>query len=146
MRRLACALALTATPLLHGLAFPPTNLRLLAWVAFVPWFVALRLVSAGMALLLSGVVTVTGTYLVASWLPRAAAGYYGQPVILGALLFVGAWCVTLAPWVLGFAASYRALAVRRSSAALPLLVGAAWAGMELCRVRGPAGDPFGLLG
>src|SRR2546428_858072 len=145
MRRLVCVLALTATPLLHGLAFPPADLHLLVWIALVPWFAAIRLTSARTALALSAVVSLTGTYLVAGWLPRAASGYYGQPFVVGALLFVGAWCVTLAPWFLGFAAAYRAMAARRSAWIVPLLVGAAWAGMEICRVRGPSGHPFGPL-
>src|SRR5436190_3188681 len=102
MRRLVYVLALTATPVLHGLAFPPANLRVLAWIALVPWFVAMRLANTRWALVLGGVVSLTGTYLVAGWLPRAAAGYYGQPVLVGALLFVGAYGVTLAPWFLGF--------------------------------------------
>jgi apolipoprotein N-acyltransferase len=45
MRALTYGLALLVTPVLHGLAFPPWSLWWLAWVAFVPWFVAIRLAS-----------------------------------------------------------------------------------------------------
>ncbi len=145
LRALTYALALLATPVLHGLSFPLAGRHLLAWVTFVPWFAAVRLARAHTALLLTAVTTLAGTYLVASWLPRAVAGYYAQPLALGVALFVGAWCVTLAPWVLAFTLCYRAMA-RRAAPTLPLLVGAAWVGIELCRVRLLAGDPFGLLG
>jgi len=138
-------LAVFATPALHGLAFPPARRYLWAWVALVPWFAAIRLAGARTALLLSAVVTLTGTYLVAGWLPRAVAVYYGQPVVVGIGLFVAAWCATLAPWFLGFTLCYRAMAAR-SARTLPLLVGAAWAACELGRVRVLVGDPFGLLG
>jgi len=127
-------LAVFATPALHGLAFPPARRYLWAWVALVPWFAAIRLAGARTALLLSAVVTLTGTYLVAGWLPRAVAVYYGQPVVVGIGLFVAAWCATLAPWFLGFTLCYRAMAAR-SARTLPLLVGAAWAACELGRVR-----------
>jgi apolipoprotein N-acyltransferase len=142
-RVVAYGAALVATPLLHGLAFPPARLHFLAWIALVPWFVALRMAGPGIALVLSAVVTCTGTYLVASWLPRAVAVYYGQPFVLGVALFAGAWTVTLAPWFLAFTVCYRAMA-RRASGALPLLVGAAWTASELGRVR-LFGNPFGLL-
>ena len=136
--------ALALTPLLHGLAFPRTRVHLLAWIALVPWFVALRLASPRGALVLTAVVTFAGTFLVASWLPAAVAIYYRQPWALGIALFAGAWTVTLAPWFLAFAAAYRVMA-RRAARTLPLLVGAAWAATELARVR-LSGNPFGLLG
>lgn len=144
-RQTAVALAaMIVTPLLHGLAFPPARLPLLAWVAFVPWFVAIRLLTAPAAAAVSAVTTLLGTYLVAGWLPRAVSVYYAQPFPLGIALFVGAWTVTLAPWFLAFTAAYQAIA-RRFAAALPLLVAAAWTAGELGRVR-LTGDPFALLG
>jgi apolipoprotein N-acyltransferase len=144
-RALVYGLALLTTPALHGLAFPPANLHSLAWIAFVPWFVAIRLAPAGTALLLTSTVTLLGSYLVTTWLPRAVAVYYGQPVTVGVALLIGVWAVTVAPWVLLFTLSYRALA-RRVAWTLPLLAGAAWAAAELGRVRLLVGDPFGLLG
>src|SRR5581483_2476180 len=145
MRAVAVILALVATPVLHGLSFPPTRLAPLAWFAFVPWFVALRLVGLRAALALSAVVTLAGTYLVARWLPAGVATYYGQSFALGAGLFFAAWTVTMSPWLLAFPACYRA-AARRAAATLPLIVGAGWVGAELARVRIGLGNPFGLLG
>jgi apolipoprotein N-acyltransferase len=136
--------ALLVTPVLHGLAFPPARLHLLAWIAFVPWFVAIRLATPGVAALVSAVTTLVGTYLVSGWLPRAVAVYYAQPAALGIALFLGAWTVTLAPGFLAFTAAYRAMA-RRFAGTLPLLAAAAWVAVEFGRVR-IAGNPFGLLG
>jgi apolipoprotein N-acyltransferase len=137
--------ALATTPLLHALGFAPDRVHLLAWVAFVPWFVALRRAGPGSALVVSALVTLAGSWLVVTWLPRGVAVYYGQPLVLGIALMVGVWALTVAPWVLLFTACYRALA-RRTVRALPLLVGAAWAANELARGRLLIGDPFGLLG
>ncbi|HEY3187543.1 MAG TPA: apolipoprotein N-acyltransferase, partial [Solirubrobacteraceae bacterium] len=136
--------AVVVTPLLHWLAFPPTRVHVLAWVAFVPWFIAVRVLSGRAAAAVSAMTTLIGTYLVSSWLPRAVSVYYAQPVALGIALFVGAWTVTLAPWFLAFTACYRTIA-RRFTAGLPFLVAAAWAAGELGRVR-LTGDPFALFG
>ena len=149
-RAIVYAGALLTTPILHGLTFPPASLHWVAWVALVPWFVALRLASTGGALVLTSVITLAGSYAVAGWLPRGVAMYYGQPLIVGIGFFVGVWIVTVGPWVLVFTVCYRALARRlttpRGLATLPLLAGAAWTGTELGRVRLLIGDPFGLFG
>jgi apolipoprotein N-acyltransferase len=144
-RRVMYALAVLVTPALHGLCFPPASLAPAAWVAFVPWFVAIRLATLAEAVALSCIVTLAGSYFVASWLPRAVATYYAQPLGIGITLFAGVWAVTVAPWVIAFTLGYRALA-RRFVVALPLLAGAAWVAAELGRVRLLIGDPFGLFG
>ena len=139
------ALALLVTPVLHGLSFPPFGLAALAWIAFVPWFAAIRLAGPVAALAITSFTTFAGSTVVASWLPRAVANYYGQPFAVGVALFVGVWAVTVAPFVLAFTVAYRALG-RRGPVVLPLLAGAAWAATELCRVELLVGNPFGLLG
>jgi apolipoprotein N-acyltransferase len=144
-RASAYALALLVTPVLHGLCFPEARVHWIAWICFVPWFVAIRIAPFKTALLITGATTLLGSYLVTPWLPAAVANYYAQPLSVGIGLFIGVWAVMVAPWVLLFTACYRALA-RRRGAALPLLAGAAWAGAELARVRLLAGEPFGLLG
>lgn len=146
MRALTYVLALLVTPLLHGLSFPPWSLWWLAWIAFVPWFAALRLVSTTTrAVLITCFTTLAGSYVVAGWLPRAVATYWGQPPEIGAALFVGVWLVTVAPAVVLFTLCYRA-AARRHGASMAFVAGAAWAGTELARVELGIGDPFGLLG
>lgn len=144
-RTAICTLALLLTPVLHGLSFPPFELPLLAWVAFVPWFAAIRLVGPWTALGITSLTTFAGSTVVASWLPRAVATYYGQPLALGVGIFVGVWAVTVAPFVLAFTLAYRALG-RQAGPALPLLAGAAWTANEIGRVELLVGNPFGLLG
>ena len=136
--------SVVVTPLLHWLAFPPMRMSVLAWVAFVPWFLAMRILSRWPALLVSMLTTLLGTYLVSSWLPRAVSVYYAQPVALGIALFVGAWTVTLAPWFLAFTFCYRTISCHYT-ARLPFYVAAAWTAGELGRVR-LTGDPFALFG
>jgi len=142
-RVLAVVLALVVTPVLHALAFPPWRLGALAWVAFVPWFAALRTLRPIPGIVLTSVVTLAGTYLVASWLPSAVANYYAQPLVVGLGLFLGAWLVTMAAPLWAFTLCYRVLA-RRFPRTGPLFAGAAWTANELARVS--LGNPFGLLG
>jgi apolipoprotein N-acyltransferase len=138
-------LAVLASAALYGLSFPPARLRVLAWVALVPWFVVLRRANLRAALVLTTVGTLGALALVASWLPRAVANYYAQPLVAGVGVFVGVWVLTVGLWVLAFAFSYRALA-RRLPVGLPIVVAAAWVATELGRVRLLIGNPFGLLG
>jgi apolipoprotein N-acyltransferase len=139
------ALALLVTPVLHGLSFPPFGFAALAWIAFVPWFAALRSPDPSPRSRSRRSPTFAGSTVVASWLPRAVANYYGQPFALGVAFFVAVWAVTVAPFVLAFTVAYRR-SPRRASWTLPLLAGAAWAATELCRVELLVGNPFGLLG
>jgi apolipoprotein N-acyltransferase len=144
-RRVLYALVLLLTPVTHALAFPPARISWLAWVCFVPWFMAIRVATPTTALVITSLTTMLGTYLVASWLPTAVANYYGQSLVVGLAFFLGAWALTIAPWVWLFTLLYRA-AARRCTRLLPVVAGAAWAGTELLRERLLIGDPFGLLG
>lgn len=139
------AAAVLVTPVLHALGFPLQRWWWLEWVAFVPWFYALRLSSTRAALVISSLTTLLGSYYCTPWLPRAVADYYQQPLILGLLLFGGVWLLTVAPYIAGFTFLYRRLA-QHQRLWLPLLGGMAWAGMELARTRLFIGDPFGLFG
>jgi apolipoprotein N-acyltransferase len=146
MRALTYGLALLVTPVLHGLSFPPWSLWWLAWIAFVPWFAAIRLASTGTrAVLITCFTTLAGSWVVAGWLPRAVSTYWGQPPWVGAALLAGVWLVTVAPAVVVFTLCYRA-AARRHGASMAFVAGAAWAATEYARVELGIGDPFGLLG
>jgi apolipoprotein N-acyltransferase len=146
MRALTYGLALLVTPVLHGLSFPPWSLWWLAWVAFVPWFVAIRLASTNTrAVLITCFTTLAGSWVVAGWLPRAVSTYWGQPPWAGAVLLAAVWLVTVAPAVVVFTLCYRA-AARRHGASMAFVAGAAWAATEFARVELGIGDPFGLLG
>src|SRR5262245_10963508 len=144
MRLLALLLATTASAILYGLSFPPTQLRLLAWVALVPFLAAIRRAGLAGTLALAWLWTVVMAYVVGDWFPRSLSTYYGQPAYVGIAFFFGVSSLLAAPYYMAFAVVYRRLA-RVSTALLPLLAGAAWAGAELARVR-LGGNPWALSG
>jgi hypothetical protein len=68
--------------------------------------------------------------------------YFLQSFAVALGLFVGVFTVMAAPYVMAFAAAYRALASRFGPVALPMLAGAAWTASELGRGRLFTGTPF----
>jgi hypothetical protein len=122
---------------LYGLAFPPIGWRLGAWIALVPFLLALRRASRRGALLLAW-----GWLLVMAWtvgdaLPRAVATYYEQSTLFGVTFAVAVFSLHGAPYYMAFAAWYRA--VRALSAVwMPLLTAAAWVALD-GRIHGLAG-------
>jgi apolipoprotein N-acyltransferase len=137
--------AMLIAPLLYGGSFPLWKIAWVAWLALIPWCVALRMVGTLRAVLIACGSTVLGSYVCTTWLPAAVANYYQQPLVLGIVLFVGVYVLTVGPYVTAFTLCYRRLA-QSPSAWLPLLTGAAWTAAEVGRVRLFVGDPFGLFG
>src|SRR5262245_39506627 len=131
--------------LLYGLAFPPTTLRPLAWVALVPLLLALQKRAIGPAFVLGLIFTLVFAYVISDFLPVALASYFAQPLLVGAVVLLGAAVATAALHYAVFAACYAALS-RHFARTLPLLAAAAWVGVELARVEGPIGNPWGLAG
>jgi apolipoprotein N-acyltransferase len=86
------------------------------------------------ALLLCWVWTHVLCYVVWDWGPAAVTTYFKQSQTVAVGLFFGLGTVMLAPYFMGFAVAYRALA-RRFSRSLPLWTAAAWAAAELARSR-----------
>ena len=134
MRLPAAIVATIASAVLYGLAFPTTAWRLLAWIALVPWLLALRGAPFSRALVLGWLWSVASAYVVGDWFAPSLAQYYHQPYAVGLLLFFAVSTVTAGPYYAAFAVCYRAL-VRRPGAALPLLAGAAWTAAEFARAR-----------
>jgi apolipoprotein N-acyltransferase len=146
------SLVLTAaSALLLGLAFPPTGWRPVAWIALVPFFVVLRSNRASIVLLLTWVWTHVLCYVVWDWGPAAVTTYFQQSQTTAVALFFGLATSMMAPYFIGFAFAYRALA-RRFSTSLPLWTAAAWAAAELARSRLLtetsffSGNPWALVG
>jgi apolipoprotein N-acyltransferase len=144
VRPLALLLPTTLSAVLYGLAFPPTRLRLLAWVALVPFLAVIRRARPGAALAAAWLWTVVAAYVVGDWFPRSISNYYQQPVIVGVAFFVGVSSLMAAPYYMAFAACYRRLARVRAPVA-PLVVGAAWAAAEFARVK-LGGNPWAVSG
>jgi len=144
--RLGTALALTAlSGSLYGLAFPPPGLWPLAWVALVPFLLAVRASGPRRAIGLGALLGVAASYGVGTWMPDAVINYYEQPFVVGVVVFL-ACAVLQSSWQFaGFALLYRQLARRRSALA-PLLVGAAWTAAELARAKPVIGNPWAMLG
>ena len=127
-------IATVASAVLYGLTFPTTSWRLLAWVALVPWLLALRGASLRRALGLAWLWSVVMAYVVGDWFAPSLAKYYHQSYAVGLLLFFVVSSVTAGPYYAAFAVCYRTL-VRRPGVALPIIAGAAWTAAEFARAR-----------
>jgi apolipoprotein N-acyltransferase len=144
--RLATAASLTAlSGALYGLAFPPVGWWPLAWVALVPFLVAVRESTPRRALGLGLLLGIAVSVGVGTWMPIAVINYYDQSFAIGVAVFLA--CALLqASWqYAGFAFLFGRLA-RRPSALAPVLVAAAWTAAELARVKPVVGNPWALLG
>ena len=95
-----------------GAAFPPTSLAPLAWIALVPFLLALRGAGFVTALLLGWFWTLLGAWTVGSWMPEAIASYFLQPRALGWAFFFGVSSLMAAVFYMGFALVYRRAAAR----------------------------------
>jgi apolipoprotein N-acyltransferase len=146
MHRLRLPAATLASAALYGLAFPPTALRGLAWVALVPFLVSVRRARKAGAMGLAWLWTVAAAYAVGGWFPRSVSTYYRQPIAVGIGFFAGVSSIMAAPFFVAFAVGYRALVRRRSPAILPLLAAAMWVACELARTNLLTGNPWALLG
>ncbi len=83
MRLLNLLIPTLASVILFSLTFPLTRIRVLAWVALVPYLVALRRARLREALLLGGICGVLSAYSIGLWFPTAFSSYYDQPLLLG---------------------------------------------------------------
>ncbi len=138
--RFAAAWAATAlSGWLYALAYPPHRIEPLAFVALVPFLLALRGVSTRAALFLCWFWPVFASSFVADALPAAVETYFLQPRLVSALFAIGVWTVTGSIYYMPFGLAVRAL---RIGVATPLGVGAAWAACELLRGRLFTGSSF----
>lgn len=144
MSRLVSVALTISSGALYGLSYPTARLQLLAWVALVPFFLALRGARLGWSLVLGWLWTTSAAWAVGDWFATAVARYYQQPLVVGLGFFVGVSGLMAAPFYMTFAAAYRTL-VRRSAPTTPLVVAAAWVAAELARTR-LAGNPWALFG
>lgn len=146
MRQALTLLATVASGCFYGLSFPTTSWRPLAWVALVPFLVALRRASTRGTVVLVWCWTVVAAYTLGDWFAPAIARYYHQPVAVGVALFFGVTTFLAAPWFLAFGLAYRTLATRWEGATLVLLTAAAWVAAEFARARWAAANPWALVG
>jgi apolipoprotein N-acyltransferase len=128
------ALAVVASAVLLLLAYPPTDLHWIAWVALVPLLLAARSMSTAGAFVLGVVWNLAFAFCLIDGLPDGVRAHFDQPAWVAwgfsALVFTMNSCLHYGAAL----ALYRELS-RRFSAALPLLAGAAFAAAELARAR-----------
>ncbi len=140
-RRLDVALLATViSGVLYALAFPPLRLRPLAWVALVPLLLALRDAGWRRRLGLGVLWTMVSGWSVGTWMASAVASYFEQPFAVGVAIFLIVTGLMAAPYYATFALAYAPLTRAGATsplarAATPLVVGAAWAAVELARGR-----------
>jgi apolipoprotein N-acyltransferase len=130
-----------ASAVLFALAFPPYGVKPLAWVALVPYLLALRPLGLRGRLLLGGFAGVLFAYSVGLWFAASVSSYYHQPRAVGVAVFFAVALTMVAPYYVLFAACYGPLA-RRFRTALPLLTACAWVAADLLRGRLFTGTPF----
>jgi apolipoprotein N-acyltransferase len=150
--RLSVGLAATAlSALLYGLAFPPFEWGPVAFVALVPFLVALRRLGRRDALLCAFLWAELASLLVANALPDAVETYFLQPRWLSWLFAIGVWAGTGSVYYVGFAAAYRGTS-GLPAVSQPWLAAAAWTAFELARGRllndtgWFVGNPWALAG
>jgi apolipoprotein N-acyltransferase len=148
----AAALATVASGWALAQAFPPAGQPAVAFVALVPFVLAVRLVrSARVAVLLGALWMLVFAWGINDWFPRAVARYCERSWPVGFAFFLGVTLLSAAPASMVFAwVVHRLARWRRDDAPtplapfVPLLVAAAWAAGELLRTR-VLGDPWGVV-
>ena len=130
---------------LYGVAFPPTAWWWLAWVAFVPVIAIARGGGPKRAGAAGALLAIAATGTTVDWLPRALAGFYGQPIAVGTGLFLAILVLMVVPpfSIFGLVVWLTASA---PAALRPLLVAASWTATELWRANAFTGNPWVLVG
>jgi apolipoprotein N-acyltransferase len=137
-------LATGASALLFAASFPPLEIQPLAWIALVPFLVALRGVGTRGVLWLSLLWGLLAAYATGTWFVGSVAVYFDQPYLVGVGFFFFIVATMAGPYYMVFGAAYARLA-GRFRVTLPLLGACAWVMIELGRGRLFTGSPF-LIG
>jgi len=124
-------------------SLPPLEIRPLAWIALVPFLVALRGSGTRWAVWLSLLWGLCLACATGTWFVSSVVDYFDQDYAVGVGFFLFTAAATSCPYYMVFGVVYVRLA-RRFGKALPLLAAAAWVTVELGRGRLLAGSPFML--
>jgi apolipoprotein N-acyltransferase len=140
------AVALTVlSGALYGIAFPPVGWWPVAWIALVPFLVAIRGASAARSIGLGALLGVAASLGVGTWMPDAVVRYYAQPFLVGAVVFLV--CAFLqACWQYALFALACGRLGARGGPLGPLAVAAAWTAAELARAKPSIGNPWAMIG
>lgn len=141
----ALVLLAAASGWLCAKAYPAAAVSSLAFVALVPFLLALRLWRPRSGRWLAGAAwMLLFAWGINDWFPGAVARYYGRSWSFGFAFFLAVTLLSAAPATMLFAEVYGRLG-RRATGWGPLVGGAAWTAGEWFRTQ-VLGDPWGLLG
>jgi len=143
MNRRSTALA-AASGMLLVVIFPTLNFHLLAWIALVPLFLALRGQSAKNGFWLGGITGIVYFAGTVYWVTNSMHYYGGIPVIPASLITL-LLCAYLALYPALFGAAVVRLRMTHPSL-LILSTPAVWTALELARTYVFSGFPWSLLG
>jgi apolipoprotein N-acyltransferase len=133
-----------ASGLLLVVIFPTPNFHLLAWIALVPLFLALREQSTKNAFWLGGITGIVYFAGTIYWITISIYYYGGYPLIPASLITL-LLCAYLALYPALF--STAVVRIRRTHPSLLILsIPAVWAALELARTYVFSGFPWLLLG
>ncbi|MBI3247847.1 MAG: apolipoprotein N-acyltransferase [Deltaproteobacteria bacterium] len=127
----------------YAASFPPFFLYPLAWMALVPFFLAVTTVPPFAAALYGILWSIFVTFGVAWWLPEMVANYLAVSVFIGWICFFAVGIGLAGIYFGAFAAWLSWLARRRLLS--PLLVAVGWGVCEFARATF-AGNPWALSG
>jgi apolipoprotein N-acyltransferase len=134
----------TASGLILVLIFPTLNFHLLAWIALVPFFLALSGQSVKNGFLLGGIMGIVYFAGTVHWVTNSMHIYGGVPLIPASLITL-LLCSYLAFYPALFGAAV--VHLRRTHPALLILSApAVWTALELARTYVFSGFPWSLLG
>lgn len=143
--RLSLPLCLTLlSSTLYALSFPPFSLSFIAWIALVPFFLAIVLVGPGVAALYGFLWCLAAAYGVGWWFPGMIAGYLQVPLVIGWLGFFAVSSGLAGLYFAGFAAWVAWLTKR--NCASPWFIAAGWSVCEFARANLLIGNTWALLG
>jgi apolipoprotein N-acyltransferase len=131
---------------LHTLALPPWDVSVLAWIALVPFLLALGDLRPGVGFLYGLLWGTAAIWGLGYWVPFALSFYWGQPMWFGVLFSLAASIMFAGLYYAGFAACACWAGARCDGIRRALLVAALWVSWELARAQLLTGDPWLLLG
>ena len=144
MHPVLALVCMAASAVLYGVPFPPLAWRAVAWVALVPFLLAVRSSSRRIVVVVAAGFAAWGAFSTAGALPASVSEFYGQPIAVGYLFLAVLATITTSSVMIVFAFCYRRISTL-DVRFRPLLAAAAWVAYELVRAR-VLGNPWAAFG
>ena len=140
------AAVILASAILHAFAFPPWEQSWLAWIALVPFLLALRGLTPRQGFAAGWLWGTAAIWVVAYWVPPALMFYYEQPWWFAALFCIVGSQILWGTYYAAFGAVACVIANRSAGVLRVALLSCAWVTAELARSHLLTGEPWMLLG